>query len=108
MSEIPQAPARQRIPAKHLALILSVVAYVVASIAVVQLYSRQVGLLMLAPILVWFAVSFLRIPREQWARISAAKKSRKHTAFGRITRFVEFAVLIYLATLALRWLYERL
>src|SRR5207302_10553746 len=108
MNELPQAPARQHVPAKHVALILSVVAYVVASLTVAQLYSGQLGLLMLAPLLVGFVVAFLRVPREQWASIAAANKKQEQTALGRIVRFIEIAVLIYLATMALRWLYERL
>jgi hypothetical protein len=63
---------------------------------------------MLAPVLVGFVVAFLRVPHEQWASIAAAKKKQEQTALGHIVRFIEIAVLIYLATMALRWLYERL
>src|SRR6266480_5687941 len=103
MNELPQAPARQHVPAKHVALILSLVADVDARLAVAQLYSGQLGLLMLAPLLVGFVVAFLRVPREQWASIAAANKKQEQTALGRIVRFIEIAVLIYLATMALRW-----
>ena len=108
MGDLPQAPTNQHVPARHAALILGVVAYVVASLAVVQFYSEQLGLLMLAPVLVGFVVAFLRVPREQWVRIAVAKKKQEQTAFGRIVWIAEIVALLYVATIVSRWLYERL
>ena len=108
MGDLPQASANQRVSARHVALILGVVAYVVASLAVVQFYSEQLGLLMLAPALVGFVVAFLRIPCEQWARIAAATKEQKQTLLGRILWIAEIVALLYVATIVVRWLYERL
>jgi hypothetical protein len=108
MGDLPQAPANQHVSAKQIATILGVVAYVVGSLAVVQFYSEQAGLLMLAPVLVGFVAAFLRVPREQWARIAAAKEKQGKTVFGRIVWFVEIMALLYVAAIALRWLYERL
>jgi hypothetical protein len=108
MGDLPQAPVNQHVPARLVALILGVAAYVVASLAVVQFYSEQLGLLMLVPVLVGFVVTFLRMPREHWARIATAKKKQEQTVFGRIVWIAEIVALLYVATIALRWLYERL
>lgn len=107
MTELPQDPGKQSVSARFVTLTLSVLAYGIASLAVAQLYSRQLGLLMLAPLLVWFVVAFLRIPRKQWSRIAAAQKKQEQTAFGRIAQFVEIAALIYFVSMALLWLYAR-
>ena len=108
MGDLPQAPANQHVSARHVALILGVVAYVVASLAVVQFCSEQLGLLMPAPVLVGFVVTFLRVPRKDWARIAAAKKKQEQTVFGRIVWIAEIVALLYVATVVIRWLYERL
>ena len=49
MGELPQEPGKQNVSAKFVALTLSAVAYLVASLAVGRLYSKQLGLLMPAP-----------------------------------------------------------
>ncbi|MGQ0698093.1 MAG: hypothetical protein ACT4PZ_07595 [Panacagrimonas sp.] len=108
MSESPHEPAKRGVPAKQVVVVLTSVAYAVACLAVAQLQSKLLGILMLAPLLVWLAVSFVRLPREQWARIAAAEQKQKQTTLGRITRFVQIAVLIYFAAIVLHWLYGRL
>jgi hypothetical protein len=108
MGDLPQAPVSQHVPTKLVALILGVAAYVVAALAVLQFYSEQLGLLMLAPVLVGFVVAYLRVPREQWVRIAAAKKKQKRTVFGRIVWIAEIVALLYVAIIVSRWLYERL
>lgn len=106
MSELPQDPSKLKISAKHAAVYLVIVIYFVISLAVLQLQSGSLGLIMLAPVFIGAVVVVLRMPRDTRTRIAAAQKTRDQTTVGRIMRFAEIAVLLYLAANGLLWLYK--
>jgi membrane protein implicated in regulation of membrane protease activity len=108
MSGSAPPPSREDLPPRFVALSLAIVVYTVAGLAVSTLYSQQVGLFMLSPVVVLVAVLFVRIPRNEWSRIAAGKEKQKHTFFGRIIWLIETAVVLYVLIMVGSWLYERL
>lgn len=103
----PSDPSKQPVTFKQLLLALGVVAYLVTALAFTNLYSRVLGLALLAPALVFMIVSIYRIPREQMARIGAQIEKQEQSTFGRFMRFVQIALWTVIGAAILTWLYAR-
>jgi hypothetical protein len=107
MDRPPSDPLKQPVSLRQLLWTLVGVAYVVAALAVASLYSKVLGLALLAPGLVLMIVSVYRIPREQMARIAAQIEKQEQSAFGRFMRFVKIVLWALIGAAILTWLYER-
>jgi predicted permease len=107
MDPLPSDPLKQPVPLKLLLVALCGVAYLIAALAIAQLYSRVLGLVMLAPVFIFVLVSVYRITPEQNARIATALKKQEQSAFWRFMRLVQIGALALLAVGLLAWLYER-
>jgi NhaP-type Na+/H+ or K+/H+ antiporter len=100
-------PSKQPVTLKVLLWTLVGVAYFVAALAVTYLYSRVLGLALVAPIVVFMIVSIYRIPREQMARIGAQIEKQEQSTFGRFMRIVKIVLWVLIGAAILAWLYER-
>lgn len=108
MDQQPSDPLKQLVPLKQLLGILVLVVYMIAALAVIKLHSSVLGLVMLAPLIIFMVVYLYRLPREQAARIAAQIKKHEESPFGRLMRFVQIVLWVVLAAALFAWLYERL
>jgi hypothetical protein len=92
----------------ELLLVFGSMAWIVAAIAVAELYSRLLGGLMLAPLVLAFIVGLWRIPPEQSRQMAAALDKHAETPFGQLMRILNIAVILMVLAAALRWAYGQL
>jgi hypothetical protein len=108
MSEPEPDPSRRVLAGKELWTALLPTAALLAGFAIGQLYSKTLGLLLVAPFFVYWVVFFWRMPRAEKARIAAALEAQKKTPWGRVERLVKLAILLCLAAVAVQWLLRQL
>lgn len=101
----PAQSATRPVSGRFVAATLVLAVYAVTCLAIMQLQSRLVGLIMLAPLFIAAVVVLLRVPRQKWAQIATAQQQ---TRVGRFLRWVDLALLFIVVVAALRWLHERL
>src|SRR5437870_10947216 len=97
MDPLPSNPLKHSLAPKYVIALLCLAAYVIGALAIAQLYSRILGLVMLAPVFSFVLVSVYRITPEQNARIATALKKQEQSAFWRFMRLVQIGALALLA-----------
>ena len=107
MNTSPSDPAKQPVPVIPLLLTFGLVAYILAGLAVAQSCSRVLGLIMLAPVIIFMLTWFRRLPPELQARIGAKMKEQEQAPFGRFMRVVEIVIWALLGYALLAWLFQR-
>lgn len=88
--------------------VLPLIALLLAGLAVAKLHSKTLGVLLVAPCVVYALVSLRRMPREEKARLAAAIEAREKTLWGRVDRIIKLVILLCLAAAAVQWLLGRL
>jgi len=74
---------KDNLPVKQVILILSGVIYFVAGLAVTQLHSKPIGLLMLSPFFVFLTYAIIKMPKEEAERIGLKLEERKKSLLGK-------------------------
>jgi hypothetical protein len=108
MSATAPDPSKRALSPKEMWPGLLLVAYLLASFAVAKLYSTTLGLLLVAPLLVYAAVAVWHMPRAEKARIAAAMEAQEKTPWGRVGRLYKLAMLLFLVALVVQWLLGQL
>jgi len=98
---------KRRLSGKEVLGAFCVVAYLLTAIVVSQAYSPLIGGLMFVAMLVAIPVAVSRLNKEQTKRIAAALEKQEATPFGQLMKIVNWAVVLMVAFVAIRWAYER-
>jgi uncharacterized membrane protein len=81
--------------------------FLLVGFAVARLHSATLGLLVVAPLVVYVLVASWRMPREEKVRLAAVLRAHDETPWGRVDRLIKVAILLYLVALAVQWLLGR-
>jgi hypothetical protein len=103
-----QTPGSRKVTGKELLVTFVWVAWVVAGLAVTQLYSKLLGGLMFVPVALAVLFSLWRLTPEQSGQIAEAMDKQARTPFGQVMRIVNIALILMVLVAVLRWAYGQL
>ena len=101
-------PLKRHVSLREVLSALLGVAALLVGFAVAQLYSKTIGALIAAPVIVLMLLSALRLSREQKQKIAAAMAEQEKKPFWHFVNIIQLAAVLALLAAAVQWLYGRL
>ena len=96
-----------KVTPKLLAVTVAVVLYLLGSVTVLELYSRPIGLAMLAVAGVAVLIQVFLLPKNQLIAIRQAMEKSERTRVGRAMKLIQYVTWFLLGATVVSWLTRR-